>query len=118
MLLEDIPFISLLLALFTVAGGIRLRGSIVGTPAMNTGFLLFGTAIASWMGTTGAAMLLIRPIIRANEWRRSKVHTIVFFIFLVPTIGGSLTPPGEPQLSIGFLKAASSFWAPTKLCLP
>jgi len=117
-LLEYLPFIILLLALFTVAGGIRLRGSIIGTPAVNTGFLLFGTLLASWTGTTGAAMLLIRPVIRANEWRRYKVHTIVFFIFLVANIGGSLTPLGDPPLFLGFLKGVSFFWPTQHMFLP
>ena len=110
LLLEYLPFIILLLALFTVAGGIRLTGYLVGTPLVNTGMLLFGTLIASWMGTTGAAMLLIRPVIRANAWRRYRVHTIVFFIFLVANIGGSLTPLGDPPLFLGFLKGVSFFW--------
>jgi len=116
--LEYIPFIILLLSLFTVAGGVRLRGKLVGTPLVNTGILLFGTAIASWMGTTGAAMLLIRPLIRANEGRKHKVHTIVFFIFLVANIGGSLTPLGDPPLFLGFLKGVSFFWPTTQMFLP
>ena len=118
LLLEYIPFIILLLALFTVAGGVRLRGSLAGTPAVNTGMLLFGTIIASWMGTTGAAMLLIRPLIRANEWRRYQVHTVVFFIFLVANIGGSLTPLGDPPLFLGFLKGVSFFWPTVHLLAP
>jgi len=115
-LLEYIPFIVLLLSLFTVAGGIRLTGRLVGTPAVNTGILLLGTVLASWMGTTGAAMLLIRPIIRANAWRQYKVHTMVFFIFLVANIGGSLTPLGDPPLFLGFLKGVDFFW-PTRAML-
>jgi Na+/H+ antiporter NhaD/arsenite permease-like protein len=117
-LLEYIPFIILLLALFTVAGGVRLKGRLRGTPVVNTGILLLGTMIASWMGTTGAAMLLIRPIIRANEWRQHRVHTIVFFIFLVANIGGSLTPLGDPPLFLGFLKGVSFFWPTTHMFLP
>ncbi len=117
-LLEYIPFIILLGALFTVAGGVRLTGSLVGTPAVNTGILLIGTAIASWMGTTGAAMLLIRPLLRANERRRHKVHTVVFFIFLVANIGGSLTPLGDPPLFLGFLKGVSFFWPATYMLIP
>ncbi len=113
LLLEYIPFIVLILSLFTVSGGVRVTGSLVGTPIVNTIILLIGTAIASWMGTTGAAMLLIRPILRANEWRRYRVHTIVFFIFLVANIGGSLTPLGDPPLFLGFLKGVEFFW-PTK----
>ena len=109
-ILEYLPFIILLLSLFTAAGGIRLKGSLVGTPLVNTGLLLFGTLIASWIGTTGAAMLLIRPLIRANAHRKFRVHQIVFFIFLVANIGGSLTPLGDPPLFLGFLKGVSFFW--------
>lgn len=118
LLLEYIPFIILLLALFTVAGGVRLTGDLVGSPAVNTGMLAFGTVIASWMGTTGAAMLLIRPMIRANEWRRYQVHTVVFFIFLVANIGGSLTPLGDPPLFLGFLKGVEFFWTTTHMLPP
>ena len=117
-LLEYIPFIILLLSLFTVAGGIRLTGRLVGTPVVNTGILLLGTVLASWMGTTGAAMLLIRPIIRANEWRRYKVHTMVFFIFLVANVGGSLTPLGDPPLFLGFLKGVDFFWPTEAMLVP
>jgi len=118
LLLEYIPFIILLLALFTVAGGVRLRGSLRGTPLVNTMILFIGTFIASWMGTTGAAMLLIRPLLRANDRRRYKVHTMVFFIFLVANIGGSLTPLGDPPLFLGFLKGVSFFWPTTNMFLP
>ena len=117
-LLEYIPFIILLFSLFTVAGGVRLKGSLRGSPAVNTGILLIGTVIASWMGTTGAAMLLIRPIIRANDWRKHQVHTIVFFIFLVANIGGSLTPLGDPPLFLGFLKGVDFFWPTTHMLAP
>ena len=118
MLLEYLPFIILLFALFTVAGGIRLKGSLVGTPLVNTGILLVGTALASWMGTTGAAMLLIRPLLRANAHRRYKVHSVVFFIFLVANIGGSLTPLGDPPLFLGFLQGVDFFWTLTHMFLP
>lgn len=118
MLLEYIPFIILLLSLFTVAGGVRVRGRLVGTPILNTTILLIGTALASWMGTTGAAMLLIRPLMRANEKRKYRVHTIVFFIFLVANIGGSLTPLGDPPLFLGFLKGVSFFWPTTHMFAP
>lgn len=117
-LLEYIPFIILLLSLFTVAGGIRLKGEIQGTPLVNTGLLTLGTGIASWMGTTGAAMLLIRPMIRANQWRRHNVHVFVFFIFLVANIGGSLTPLGDPPLFLGFLKGVDFFWPTTHMLAP
>ena len=117
-LLEYVPFIILLLALFTVAGGVRVTGSIAGTPAVNTAMLALGTAIASWMGTTGAAMLMIRPLIRANLNRKYRVHVMVFFIFLVANIGGSLTPLGDPPLFLGFLKGVDFFWPTTHLFLP
>ncbi|WP_420550040.1 sodium:proton antiporter [Curvivirga sp.] len=117
-LLEYIPFIILLFSLFTVAGGVRLRGKLRGTPLVNTAILAFGTLIASWMGTTGAAMLLIRPLLRANEWRTHRVHVVVFFIFLVANIGGSLTPLGDPPLFLGFLKGVSFFWATQEMFLP
>ncbi len=116
--LEYIPFIILLLSLFTVAGGVRLTGSLVGTPVVNTGILLIGTVLASWMGTTGAAMLLIRPLLRANAHRRFKVHSVVFFIFLVANIGGSLTPLGDPPLFLGFLKGVSFFWTTSHMLVP
>ena len=108
--IDYIPFIILLWALFTVAGGILVRGSLNGTPQMNVVLLLIGTAIASWVGTTGAAMLLIRPVLRANARRQHKVHTIVFFIFLVANVGGSLTPLGDPPLFLGFLHGVPFFW--------
>lgn len=108
--IDYIPFIILLWALFTVAGGIRVKGSMAGTPLVNTLMLAIGTFIASWVGTTGAAMLLIRPLIRANSRRAHKVHTIVFFIFLVANIGGSLTPLGDPPLFLGFLHGVPFFW--------
>ena len=115
---EYIPFIFLLLALFTVSGGICLKGSLVGTPMLNLILLVIGTILASWMGTTGAAMLLIRPLLRANEWRVNKVHIIVFFIFLVANIGGSLTPLGDPPLFLGFLKGVDFFWTTKHMFLP
>ncbi len=109
-LLDFVPFIILLGALFTAAGGICLKGSLRGSPGVNTLILFIGTALASWMGTTGAAMLLIRPILRANAWRKHQVHVVVFFIFLVANIGGSLTPLGDPPLFLGFLKGVDFFW--------
>ncbi|MEO1022124.1 MAG: sodium:proton antiporter [Bacteroidota bacterium] len=109
-LLEYFPFIILLFALFTISGGVRLKGYLKGTPEVNTGLLLIGTILASWMGTTGAAMLLIRPMLRANEWRAKKVHMVVFFIFLVANVGGSLTPLGDPPLFLGFLQGVDFFW--------
>jgi len=110
MLAEYIPFIALLMALFVVAGGICVRGNLHGTPALNTGLLALGTLLASFMGTTGASMLLIRPLIRANDNRKHAVHIVVFFIFLVANAGGSLTPLGDPPLFLGFLKGVDFFW--------
>lgn len=115
---EYFPFIILLLALFTVAGGIYIRGNLHGSPGLNTGLLAAGTGLASIMGTTGAAMLLIRPVIRANDNRKHKVHVIVFFIFLVGNVGGSLTPLGDPPLFLGFLKGVDFFWTAKALFLP
>ena len=117
-LLEYVPFIILLLALFTISGGVRLTGALVGTPIVNLTIIAIGTLLASWMGTTGAAMLLIRPLINANKHRKNKVHIIVFFIFLVANIGGSLTPLGDPPLFLGFLKGVSFFWTTSAMLLP
>jgi Na+/H+ antiporter NhaD/arsenite permease-like protein len=110
MLLDYIPFIVLLFALYTISGGVYLKGDIHGTPLTNTGFLAGGTAIASLTGTTGASVLLIRPLLRANDDRSYNVHVVVFFIFLVSNIGGSLTPLGDPPLYLGFLKGVDFFW--------
>ena len=109
-LIEYLPFIILLWALYTVSGGLLVKGTLKGTPKLNLIFLVIGTVLASWMGTTGASMLLIRPVLRANAWRRSKTHIIVFFIFLVSNIGGSLTPLGDPPLFLGFLHGVPFFW--------
>ena len=117
-LLEYVPFIILLLALFTISGGVQLTGSLVGTPIINTAIIFVGTMLASWMGTTGAAMLLIRPLLRANKERKHKVHIVVFFIFLVANIGGSLTPLGDPPLFLGFLKGVDFFWTTKAMLMP
>lgn len=109
-LAEFFPFIILIAALFVVAGGICVRGNLHGTPLLNTGLLALGTLLASIMGTTGASMLMIRPLIRANDNRKHAVHIIVFFIFLVANAGGSLTPLGDPPLFLGFLKGVDFFW--------
>ncbi len=107
---EYIPFILLLTALFTVAGGIHIRGNLHGAPGLNTAILAIGAVLASFMGTTGASMLLIRPLIRANDNRVHKAHVVVFFIFIVSNAGGSLTPLGDPPLFLGFLKGVDFFW--------
>jgi len=109
-LLDYIPFIILLWALFTAAGGILIKGTLKGTPGINFLMILIGTLMSSFIGTTGSAMVLIRPVIRANKHRRYKTHIIVFFIFLVANIGGSLTPLGDPPLFLGFLHGVPFFW--------
>ncbi len=110
LLAEYIPFIILLTALFTVAGGIYIRGNLHGSPALNTGILATGAVLASFMGTTGASMLLIRPLIRANDNRLHGAHIVVFFIFIVSNAGGALTPLGDPPLFLGFLQGVDFFW--------
>ena len=118
LLLDYFPFIILLISLYTISGGIRIKGSLSGTPQMNTLLILIGTILASWMGTTGAAILLIRPILRANKWRQHTVHTVVFFIFLVANIGGALTPIGDPPLFLGFLHGVDFFWTAKIMLFP
>ena len=110
LLAEYLPFIFLLTALFTVAGGIHIRGNLHGSPGLNTAILAIGAVLASVMGTTGASMLLIRPLVRANDNRSHKAHVVVFFIFIVSNAGGSLTPLGDPPLFLGFLKGVDFFW--------
>jgi Na+/H+ antiporter NhaD/arsenite permease-like protein len=113
--LDYVPFILMLLALFTTAGGIVVRGNLHGSPLTNATILAVGSILASIIGTTGASMVLIRPLIRANDNRKYNVHVVVFFIFLVSNIGGSLTPLGDPPLFLGFLKGVSFFWTTTHL---
>jgi Na+/H+ antiporter NhaD/arsenite permease-like protein len=115
MLLEYLPFILLLLALFTTAGGIYLEGNLHDGIWTNTLLLGIGTILASIIGTTGASMILIRPLLRVNDDRRYNVHVVVFFIFLVSNVGGALTPLGDPPLFIGFLKGVDFFWTTTHL---
>jgi Na+/H+ antiporter NhaD/arsenite permease-like protein len=107
---DYIPFIILLWSLYTVAGGILVEGAPVGTPATNSVMLAIGTLIASWVGTTGASMLLIRPVLRMNKLRKNKAHLVIFFIFLVSNMGGALTPLGDPPLFLGFLHGVPFFW--------
>jgi len=117
-LLEYLPFTILLLALFTIAGGVRITGNLHGAPGLNTALLALGTVLASWMGTTGAAMLLIRPLLRANDNRPHNVHVVVFFIFLVANVGGALTPLGDPPLFLGFLNGVDFFWTLRHMLAP
>ena len=108
-------FIILLFALYVVAGGILVTGTLRGTPLVNTAILAFGTAIASIVGTTGAAMILVRPLLRANAGRLHNVHVVVFFIILVANIGGALSPLGDPPLFVGFLHGVDFFWTTSHL---
>ena len=110
MLFDYVPFIILLGALFVITGGIHLKGDIQAKPWINTSFLGIGAILASIMGTTGAAMLLIRPVIRTNNARKFKVHTILFFIAIVANAGGLLTPLGDPPLFMLYLKGAEFTW--------
>lgn len=108
---DYLGFIVLLFGLFCVSGNISLEGDLAGNPKVNVIMLLIGTLLSSWIGTTGASMLMIRPIIRANKWRSRKVQVIVFFIFLVSNIGGCLTPVGDPPLLMGFTYGIGFFWS-------
>jgi Na+/H+ antiporter NhaD/arsenite permease-like protein len=103
-------FLLLLTALFIVSGGIVLKGDLKATPEVNTLFLLVGAVLANFMGTTGASMLLIRPLLKTNSERRHTTHIPIFFIFLVSNIGGLLTPLGDPPLFMGFIKGVPFFW--------
>ncbi len=117
LLLEYVPFILLLLVLFTTAGGILISGNIHGSPKTNTALLAIGALLASFIGTTGASMVMIRPMLRANDNRRHNVHVVVFFIFMVSNLGGALTPLGDPPLFLGFLKGVDFFWTTRHLAL-
>jgi Na+/H+ antiporter NhaD/arsenite permease-like protein len=117
-LLSDyVSFILLLFVLYTVAGGILISGRIRTRPWTNLGILALGTALASFVGTTGASLILVRPLIRANAWRRHNVHVVVFFIFLAGNIGGALTPLGDPPLFVGFLLGVDFLWPAQNLWL-
>ncbi len=107
---EYFPFIVLLFSLYVITGGICLKGDLAAHPATNTAFLAVGTLIASFIGTTGASMLLIRPLLQTNSERKHVRHTVIFFIFLVSNIGGCLLPIGDPPLFLGYLKGVPFFW--------
>jgi Na+/H+ antiporter NhaD/arsenite permease-like protein len=108
--MEYASFIILLAALFIITGGIYVQGTFSGTPLVNTGFMAVGAVLANLIGTTGASVLLIRPVLRANAVRRHKVHIVIFFIFVVSNCGGLLTPLGDPPLFLGFLKGVPFEW--------
>ena len=113
LLIEYLPLVSLLGGLYTAAGGIRVRGGLAGTPTGNTAMLAAGMLAAPVMGTTGAAMVLIQPLLRANAHRQSKMHLMLFLIVLVGNIGGALSPLGDPPLLVGLLRGVPFFW-PTR----
>ena len=117
LLADYLSFIMLLFALYVVAGGILITGNLRGTPWVNAAILALGTAMASVVGTTGAAMILIRPLLRANAARLVNVHVVVFFIFLVANIGGALSPLGDPPLFVGFLRGVDFFWTTRHLAV-
>jgi Na+/H+ antiporter NhaD/arsenite permease-like protein len=117
LLFDYVSFILLLFVLYTVAGGILISGRIRTRPWTNLGILALGTALASFVGTTGASLILVRPLIRANAWRRHNVHVVVFFIFLAGNIGGALTPLGDPPLFVGFLHGVDFWWPARNLWL-
>ena len=108
---DYLSFIVLLFGLFCVAGNITVEGNLVGSPRVNVLLLAIGTLLSSWVGTTGASMLLVRPVIKMNAWRKNKTHIMVFFIFLVSNIGGCLTPIGDPPLLMGFSRGVPFFWS-------
>ena len=107
---EYVSFIVLLSALYVISGGVLLRGDLVATPLTNTGFLAAGSVLASFVGTTGASMLLIRPLLQTNRQRARVKHTVIFFIFIVSNIGGMLTPLGDPPLFLGYLQGVPFTW--------
>jgi Na+/H+ antiporter NhaD/arsenite permease-like protein len=107
---EYVSFMLLLTALYVIAGGIRLSGDLEATPLVNTTFLATGSLLASLLGTTGASMLLIRPVLQTNRQRTRLTHTVIFFIFLVSNIGGVLTPLGDPPLFLGYLEGVPFVW--------
>ena len=111
MINDYLTFIVLLFGLFCVAGNITLVGDLAGSPRINVALLLFGTLLSSCIGTTGSSMLMVRPIIKMNAWRKRKRHIMIFFIFLISNIGGCLTPIGDPPLLMGFSRGVPFFWS-------
>lgn len=108
---DYLTFIILLFGLFCVSGNITMEGDFAGSPYINVGLLAMGTLLSSCIGTTGASMLMVRPVIKMNSWRKRKSHIMVFFIFMVSNMGGSLTPIGDPPLLMGFMRGVPFFWS-------
>lgn len=115
---EYVSFIALLGSLFIISGGVLLKGDLQGKPIINTAFLAVGAVIANLIGTTGASMLLIRPMLKTNSEREYVKHIPLFFIFLVSNIGGALTPIGDPPLFLGYLRGVDFFWTLENLWVP
>ena len=108
---DYLTFIVLLFGLFCVSGNITLEGNLAGSPGVNAMFLAFGTLLSSFIGTTGASMLLVRPLIKMNSWRKNKAQIMIFFIFMISNMGGCLTPIGDPPLLMGFMRGVPFFWS-------
>ena len=108
---DYLTFIVLLFGLFCVSGNITLEGNLAGSPGVNAVFLAFGTLLSSCIGTTGASMLLVRPLIKMNSWRKNKAQIMIFFIFMISNMGGCLTPIGDPPLLMGFMRGVPFFWS-------
>ena len=108
---DYVTFIILLFGLFCVSGNITMEGDFAGSPRVNVGLLALGTFLASCIGTTGASMLMVRPVLKMNSWRRRKAHIMIFFIFMVSNMGGILTPIGDPPLLMGFMRGVPFFWS-------
>ena len=108
---DYLTFIVLLFGLFCVSGNITMSGDLAGSPRINVGLLAFGMLLSSWIGTTGASMLMIRPVIKMNSWRKRRRHIVIFFIFMVSNMGGCLTPIGDPPLLMGFMRGVPFFWS-------
>ena len=108
---DYLTFIVLLFGLFCVSGNITLEGDFAGSPRVNACLLAFGTLLSSCIGTTGASMLMVRPVIKMNSWRKRKSHIMIFFIFMVSNMGGCLTPIGDPPLLMGFMRGVPFFWS-------
>ncbi|MDB5365085.1 MAG: putative rane protein [Rhodospirillales bacterium] len=115
---EYLPFIALLASLYAIGGGIRLTRTLSGLPTSNTALLGVGALLASLIGTTGASMVLIRPLLRAIAWRREQTHAVIFFIFIVSNVGGSLTPIGDPPLFLGYLRGVGFLWTVQHMAAP
>jgi Na+/H+ antiporter NhaD/arsenite permease-like protein len=108
---DYLTFIILLFGLYCVSGNISFEGDLAGSPGVNVVLLLIGTLLSSMIGTTGSSMLMVRPVLKMNSWRRRRSHIMIFFIFMVSNMGGVLTPIGDPPLLMGFMRGVPFFWS-------